>query len=149
NFVDKEATLLAIDVGGETLLTPGLRGPIEAIQISTIDLDALRQGQQYEIDDLSTLADLPVAIRALQAEGVQALLVTPLVTEGELIGVLNLGKDKPHGFTLAQKEIVQEIANQLALALQRTRDIAARQLAEEAVRVSEQQYRLLFTQNPH
>ncbi len=149
NFVNKEATLLAIDVGGETLLTPGLCGPIEAVQISNIDLEALRQGQQYEIDDLSMLAELPVAIRALQAEGVQALLVTPLVTEGELIGVLNLGKDEPQGFTPAQKEIVQEIANQLALALQRARDIAARQLAEEAVRISEQQYRLLFTQNPH
>ncbi len=134
DFINQEATILAANVEGATQLMSNLRGPFASIRINNVDLDALRQGRQHEIEDLLTLADPPLAIRTLQGEGIRAYLITPLVTEGELIGILNLGKDEPKGFTSAQKEIVREIAGQLAIALQRTRDITARQLAEETRR---------------
>jgi PAS domain S-box-containing protein len=130
DFVNREATLLATDASGETQLTPGLRGPLEALKLDTVDIEGFRQGRQYEFADLLTITDPPLAVRALQAEGVRAYLVTPLIAEGELIGVLNLGKNEPTSFTPAQKEIVQEVASQLAIALQRSRDITARQQAE-------------------
>lgn len=57
----------------------------------------------------------------LQSEGVCSFIQVPLIAENRLIGTLNLGWDSPRIFTMEEKLIAQEIAVQVALAIEQRR----------------------------
>ena len=58
----------------------------------------------------------------LVGEGFRSLVVVPLVVRGKSIGTLNLGSLKPMQYGSAQAELLQEVANQLALAIENMRE---------------------------
>jgi signal transduction histidine kinase/DNA-binding response OmpR family regulator len=130
----QEATLLAVDGEGSTALPSGIRGPLSAISLPTLDMDSFARGRSYEISDLQELSDLPPALQLLRAEGVRTLFSVPLVAGGTLFGALNLGKLAPEPFFSEEKDIAQEVARQLAIAVQYSRERAARQEAEVQLR---------------
>jgi GAF domain-containing protein len=45
----------------------------------------------------------------------------PLITHGELIGILNLGAESPSAFVPEHVDIARELADQLAIAIQQAR----------------------------
>lgn len=130
DFHTQEVTLLAVDSSNTTLLTTGIRGPLMALRPHSMNLAAFQEGHPYEIVDLDTLTDLPTALLTIRTEGVRSLLSLPLIAGGELFGSLNLGKAEAQAFTATDKAIGQEIANQLAIALQQDRNRTAHQHAE-------------------
>jgi len=71
--------------------------------------DSLAQLQPSQVD------------QALQAEGTRSYINVPLLFQGELIGTLNFGAEKPGAFTQEYVEIAQEVAGQLAVAIQNAR----------------------------
>ncbi len=85
------------------------------------------------------------------ADGMRSLLYAPLMVKAELIGVIGLAATAPSFFTPEHRDIVKEVANQLAIALQQVhlteelsqhtaeleQNIAERQRTEHALRVSE------------
>ncbi|HZC78207.1 MAG TPA: ATP-binding protein, partial [Ktedonobacterales bacterium] len=86
--------------------------------------------QPLTAEDLSTMEDvLPVLHDKLQA-----LAGVPLLVEGRLIGVLHVGTVAPRHFTQADIQLLQLVADRLALAIDRARLFedaqAARQAAE-------------------
>ena len=58
----------------------------------------------------------------LVQEGFRSLVVVPLVVRGKSIGTLNLGSLKPMQYGAAEAELLQEVANQLALAIENMRE---------------------------
>jgi signal transduction histidine kinase len=46
----------------------------------------------------------------------KSLLFVPLLTQGEVTGVLELNQDRPHDFTLDEQALVQHVANQIGVA---------------------------------
>ena len=46
----------------------------------------------------------------------KSLLFVPLLTQGEVTGVLELSQDRPHDFTVDEQQLVQHVANQIAVA---------------------------------
>jgi formate hydrogenlyase transcriptional activator len=58
----------------------------------------------------------------LVGEGFRSLVVVPLVVRGKSIGTLNLGSLKPMQYGSAEAELLQEVANQLALAIENMRE---------------------------
>jgi len=62
--------------------------------------------------------------KVLVGEGFRSLVVVPLVVRGKSIGTLNLGSLKPMQYGSAEAELLREVANQLALAIENMREYA-------------------------
>jgi formate hydrogenlyase transcriptional activator len=58
----------------------------------------------------------------LVREGFRSLVVVPLVVRGKSIGTLNLGSLRPMQYGAPEAELLQEVANQLALAIENMRE---------------------------
>lgn len=133
DFSAQESLLLAVDVTGETRFPTGTRLPFSSLTI--VDVDAFRKGQVVEVEDLLALADPSPVGLGLRVEGMRAHLHLPLTAHGETIGALSLAKESPGIFSVEHKEIVHEVANSLAVALQQARLHAqVRRQAEELER---------------
>jgi len=115
DFAAGEGTWLAVDVEGHTERPAGTRFPLELMG----DIDGLRRGevQIVEVPSIGHFADA----RAVAAEGIRSYAVVPLIAEGALIGSLNVGASEPGGPSAQDLVVAQEIAAQLAIALQQGR----------------------------
>jgi len=78
-------------------------------------------------------------------------LVIPLRVEERIVGVLDVDSDKLNAFDDDDIFVLQALANQLAIAIENARlyraaqqEIAARKDVEEALRESEEHFRMLF-----
>jgi len=78
--------------------------------------------------------DVPPAMPILAGEDLRSYINVPLITQDELIGVLNLGKDNPGFFRQQQIDVAREVANQLAIGISLERELSERQQAEAEVR---------------
>ena len=67
------------------------------------------------------LSPLSPTVQTLLAEGLRSYVSVPLLYKDELIGSLNLGSSSPGTFSVEQSEIIREVANSLAVAIQNAR----------------------------
>ncbi len=58
----------------------------------------------------------------LYREGFRSLVVVPLIVRGKSIGTLNLGSERPMQYGQTEAELLQEVANQVALAIENMRE---------------------------
>ena len=58
----------------------------------------------------------------LYKEGFRSLVVVPLVVRGKSIGTLNLGSERPMQYNQLEADLLQEVANQVALAIENMRE---------------------------
>ena len=87
----------------------------------SVDLETLRGGRAFQIDDLRSLTELTPLQLQMAAIGIFSYLTVPLIYEFELIGMLNLASNAPAIFQTEHVEIAQEIADSLAVAIQQMR----------------------------
>jgi two-component system NtrC family sensor kinase len=74
------------------------------------------------VDDASADRSLPPASRELLARrGFRSALVAPLLSQGQVIGTLNVTHREPGAFTDADVEVLMEVARPLASAIEHTR----------------------------
>jgi signal transduction histidine kinase len=96
--------------------------------------------------DTLVLVDEPAAIAAvspiLRAKGVQALAGVPLLVEGRVIGVLHVGTLHSRHWTVEDTQLLQRVADRVALAIDRAQAYAAEQQARIRAEAAEQ--RLAF-----
>lgn len=64
-------------------------------------------------------------------EGLVAMLAVPMVVKDKAIGVINVYTTEPHDFTEEEKEVLQMVANQAAVAVENTK------LMEESLKAKE------------
>lgn len=118
-------------------------------------IDDLRAGRIKIVHD-AQVEDIPddPACAHLVADGMRSFLVAPLRVKEQLIGTLGLAARTRSFFTPEYREIIEEVANQLAIALQQVhlaeklsqhaadleQNIAKRRQAEQTVRESESRY---------
>ncbi|RLC66800.1 MAG: hypothetical protein DRI48_03875, partial [Chloroflexi bacterium] len=81
---------------------------------------------------------------AAQARGYESSVAVPMVHAERLFGVLNVYAATPDAFDDEEVTLLQDLANDLAFALQSIEDETERMRAEEALRESEEQYRGIF-----
>jgi PAS domain S-box-containing protein len=101
--------------------------------------EVLRHGSTRYLEDLATLEARPSMLQDLFEEGMRSVLSVPLLVDGEAIGEVNLASTTPQGFDPEHREIAQEIATPLAIAIQqaRLREELGRQTAELERRMAE------------
>ncbi|HEY7040635.1 MAG TPA: GAF domain-containing protein [Methylomirabilota bacterium] len=74
------------------------------------------------VDDASTDPSLPpVSRELLSRRGFRSALVAPLLSQGQVIGTLNVTHREPGAFTDADVEVLMEVARPLATAIEHTR----------------------------
>ena len=71
--------------------------------------------------DLATERKFP-GEEVLFREGFRSLIVVPLIVRGKSIGTLNLGSQRPMEYGEPEAELLQEVANQLALSIENMRE---------------------------
>ena len=111
---------------------PGVRFPLRFMG----DVERLRRGESQLVD--TTLLPHDQHVEALLASGVHTYMVVPMIVGGELIGAVSFG-GAPGDFSTEQVSIAQEVATQLAIALEQARlhERAKRQAEELEIRVAE------------
>jgi PAS domain S-box-containing protein len=117
DFEANTAYILVADIEQETQLGAGGEITLDTF----IDIEELRRGQYQLVSDTGALAAPRFTDQQLLAEGVRSYINMPLIFQGELIGSLNLGGDHPDAFSTEHIEIIQEVADLLAIALQQVR----------------------------
>lgn len=112
----RKLTVLAAQANGQSEVNAGWHGP----WVDDAMMDALGQGKSYVVEEIESRTSSPLLAK-LWAEGIRAYVNVPIFVENELEGSLNLGLDRPGPLTPEQMEIAQELANEVALAIQQTR----------------------------
>lgn len=119
-----EVTALAVDVDGEPeAQTTETCLLLEMTRDAARIFERLRRGEFCVIreEDLGHHAWIPQEIQNLRTREMDAVLGAPLVFQDALIGVLALALEQAGAFSEKYVEITQEVANQLAVAIQNAR----------------------------
>jgi formate hydrogenlyase transcriptional activator len=80
----------------------------------------LEQRPQLLTRNELSLLNAPIASRMLDA-GIQTVLCMPMVTSKGTVGTLNVGSKRDHAFSTQDAELLNQIAAQLAIALENAR----------------------------
>lgn len=118
DWENQEAKILATYSERDTQIKAGTTIALEPF---TQAIAQLRQGEIYQGSNIETLPLSQPLMQAFQAEKLSCFLGFPLIAKGELIGALNLWGISITSLTTEQKAIAQEVATQLAIALQQYR----------------------------
>jgi len=160
NLLDPEAEevwLLATYSAGETSLEKGWHASVAEALGETVA--QLARGERFLVDDMQALAPWSLLAEQLQAEGVRAEILQPLIVRGELIGALGIGMSVPGPLPEEQLEAVSELADALAVGIQQMRLYEqVRRHADElqqlvqqrtaALEASEARFRTMFEEAP-
>lgn len=112
-----EATVIALHTNGSTRLGKGEHIPLDRSQM----MKALQQGKVHLVKDILDLPSPTPTAQALLAEGIRCYVNIPLIAQNGLIGSLNIGAERPDAFSSEHMEVAQEVAGQLAVAIQNAR----------------------------
>ena len=86
-----------------------------------LPLEELSRGELNFTEDLSSLNLQPELINVLRQESIGFLLNVPLLSQGNLLGILNLGFEKPVTLSEEDLEIIRQMAGELAIGIQQIR----------------------------
>jgi PAS domain S-box-containing protein len=120
-FEVREGMVLLADGVGESVVRAGTRFSLDALKGVEVALEVLRRGEIYVTEKIDILAQALPELQALQAEGLRAVLIVPLIVQEELIGFLGLGAEERDVFVAGQVETVRQLAATLAIAIQQAR----------------------------
>ncbi|MGC9348905.1 MAG: PAS domain S-box protein [Anaerolineae bacterium] len=158
DFDTDEFELLAVrPTTPHTATSTGWRAPLSHGWPAQIT--QLKEGREVFIEDIESIDQRSPLMETLRAEGVRALLRQPLISQGELIGALNLGLSSSCLLSEELTELAGELADQLAIAIHQAR--LNRRIQEHAqhlerrvawrtaaLRISEARFRAIFEDAP-
>ena len=129
------AAVLLVEEGGRTLAARAAKGLEEEVERGfTVPVGRGFAGrvaftrEPVVIEDLDQAAIRPVN-PLFHEKGVRSLLGVPLVVEGEVIGVLHVGSLTRREFREGDIELLQLVANRVALSIERSRLMVQGQIA--------------------
>ncbi|MBS1850759.1 MAG: sigma 54-interacting transcriptional regulator [Acidobacteria bacterium] len=95
----------------------GFLGDVPAPQVSAEDIERLGQRTPIVLT-AAEIARMPaVVVEILRAEAIVSLATAPLVAANGPLGLIVLGSRKPNGFGQQDLDLLAQISNQIALAL--------------------------------
>ncbi|MBN1427129.1 MAG: PAS domain S-box protein [Anaerolineae bacterium] len=117
DFDRDEVEILASYARGETDIVKGLKMTPKEYGVD----ETLLKGHVLIIEDLNARTNLSKTQKVICNEGVRSIVAVPLMVQSEPIGTLSLGADEHSVFGAEHIEIAQEVASQLAIAVQHAR----------------------------
>jgi len=96
--------------------------PITLAEFGLEVIEALKQNKPWFTNDMLKESEVtPLDERLANEAGIHSWLSLPLQYQGQLIGALNLGRGSGEHFTTQDATTAQDVANQLAIAIQQSR----------------------------
>ena len=90
--------------------------------VGTLTAWVASQRAPRRVDDATTDPSIPAVSRELLSRrGFRSAVLAPLLSQGEVIGTLNVTHREPHAFTDTDVEILMEVARPLASAVEHAR----------------------------
>ena len=118
DWVADEAVVLTGELNPGSPFDEGSRVPL--INFGLDDIETLKQGRFCHITDLGQCNPRPSRLDKLYQQGLRSYLRIPLMAEGSLLGVLNLGSATLGGFSDEQQLVALGYARQMAIVLQQS-----------------------------
>lgn len=125
------ASLTLHDPVRDVLTVYALAGPSPRGRIAPIGSEIPRQGsvigrvldqkRPYRVHDLEKEPHSAPPEYRLADEGIRSTVVVPLMVKGKAIGTLNVGSRQPDRYTADDTALLQEVAKQIALAVENMR----------------------------
>ncbi|MBI3585958.1 MAG: PAS domain S-box protein [Ignavibacteriales bacterium] len=110
---------------------------------------ALRQGHYVVCNDIEHDERMrPWRDKALR-RGFRSCAALPLIVSGRIYGVLTIYAPEPNAFDEDEIKLLHELSSDISFAIEFIEREELRKKAEETLKASEEQYRLLFKANPH
>ena len=100
--------------------------PLDEVYLS----DDLRAGQTEVISD-DAYTPVPEAQARIREMGLRSVLCLPMVVEGDVIGVVHVGRTDPDAFTQDDWQVGRELADHMAIALRQSQLLEAVQEQRE------------------
>jgi GAF domain-containing protein len=95
------------------------------------------------VSHIAEADEVPGIKEIIASEGIVSLAFIPLTVQGEVVGKFMTYYEHRHSFVSHEIDLATTIARQIGFYLERTRAEEARRIAEEELRGSEQQFRLM------
>lgn len=89
-------------------------------------------------------ADPVLRSRLLWQDGLQSVLIVPLISKGKIVGTLGVGARVVHPFSSEEVDLLRAVGQQISMAVENSRLYEKERLVAEALRASEENYRELF-----
>jgi PAS domain S-box-containing protein len=102
---------------------------------------AVRTGEPRFVGDFAVNELVAPWREQAMKRGYASSLALPLMKNGRAFGVLTIYSAEPHAFHAEERELLQELAADLAYGINSLRSREARRLAEEALHDSEERFR--------
>ncbi|HTY21492.1 MAG TPA: GAF domain-containing protein [Desulfomonilaceae bacterium] len=117
---DDELLMLSTGCGGECncIYCDSLHVPTVQFKGSLFQ-KAVDSSRILRVSDLSKVPDRSPMDEQLLREGIRSLLIAPLIYQGELLGVLNVGSPRPSDLGPTQEILASGVLPSFALALKR------------------------------
>jgi signal transduction histidine kinase/HAMP domain-containing protein len=119
DFQAQEGSILASAGPGAFPFPRGTRLPLSSY--GSQELAALQAGQTHVVEDVLTLSPAPLLVQTMVGGGICAYAELPLLSQGELIGALDLWMDRPGALAPETLAIARTAADLLAVAIQQAR----------------------------
>lgn len=100
--------------------------PLDEVYLSDNLLDG-----ETEVISAEDYAPVPEAQQRMHEMGLRSILCLPMVVEGEVIGVIHIGRTEPDAFTDNDWKVGRELADHMAIALRQSRLLEAVQEQRE------------------
>ncbi|MBD2465906.1 PAS domain S-box protein [Oscillatoria sp. FACHB-1407] len=111
-----QARMLTGVESGEPLPLEGTTVPIDDF----VPVETIKQEPYRYIEDIEAHHHCSPGLQQLLGQEMRSCLTVPLLAEENLVGVLNLGTHQRSAFNDEHLQIAQEVANQLAIAIQQS-----------------------------
>ena len=122
--VDKNESFVEEGQADRSVTSPG------CIAMST------RAPAVFSEHDLKTLSAESKVAQHLLAEGVKSFCSIPLLSHDRVLGTINVGRLREHAFTQEEVELLSQVAQQIAIAVEN--GLAYRQIAELKEKLNEE-----------
>jgi PAS domain S-box-containing protein len=109
---------------------------------------AIRSGQPCLVQDIDTAADYTPWQQSAQQQGYRASIALPLIDQNVVFGTLNLYATIANSFHLEEVQLLTQLAADLSYGVAALRANQLRQVTEQALQQSHQQYDHLVNQIP-
>jgi PAS domain S-box-containing protein/putative nucleotidyltransferase with HDIG domain len=112
-------------------------------------MHVLRLSKAVVLRDLSVCGDCSEEwCETAQASGFAAAIALPLISQGEMYGVISIFSTEPEAFDGAEIELLQEMAGDLSFGIRTLRSRIRRRQTEIALRKTEERYEELYENAP-
>jgi PAS domain S-box-containing protein/putative nucleotidyltransferase with HDIG domain len=112
-------------------------------------MHVLRLSRAVVLRDLSVCEDCSEEwCETARSSGFAAAIALPLLSQGEMFGVISIFSTEPDAFDHAEIELLQEMAGDLSFGIRTLRSRTKRRQAEIALRKTEERYQELYENAP-